>query len=101
MKVYAKHIIRFPNDTKDRDLLVLKSFADIYYTAYNTLPLEQMHPITKVIMDSIRKLCDTKEGMSFAKHQDTGEYALFVFDHDTDGITRTVQKDDNGFYIKI
>lgn len=48
-KIYSKHIIKIPENTNDENLLMLKSFADIFYTAYDTLSSEQMKPVTRKV----------------------------------------------------
>lgn len=100
-KIYSKSIIKIPNKTTDKYLLILKSFADIFYTACETLSPDQMKPITKIIMENVRKLSCEELSMSFAKNKVAGDYALFIFDHKPDGVLRTVQKDDIGFYVEV
>jgi hypothetical protein len=99
-KIYTERLIKIPLNTEDKDLLILKSFAEIFYAAYDILSKEQMRVITKTIMESIRKLSDINMSMSFAKNK-TGGYALFIFDYKPDGVYRTVQKDEKGFYVEI
>lgn len=101
MKVYSKTIIRIPDGIEDEDLEVLKAFADIFYTAYENLPSDKMRIMTKVIMENLRNLSGIKDAMSFAKNKRTGEVALFVFDYKPDGIFRTVQKDEHGYYMEV
>lgn len=99
-RVYSKRMIKLTNDTNDKYILLLKSFADIYYSGYDLIPQDKIHNFTITTMNAIRNVTGITDSMTFAKNSN-GETVLFFFDNIHDGKTRTAKKDEIGVYVEV